>query len=158
MKPKPRSVTVYRTEDLVVVASISRVEGGLRQQDGWSQVSAIRSLNSAELGTVVLSGVERSGVIAANELPVVPRGSTVAAEAGGFSSEDAMLAAGVTSAAVDLRGSEWEVVPMVNMGPGKGWSGHEDAPEVTHEGEWSAEELGAAVLEALDAAARLSRV
>ena len=47
---------------------------------------------------------------------------------------------------------------MVNMGPGKGWSGHADAPEVTHEGEWSAEELGAAVLEALDAAARLSRV
>lgn len=158
MKIKPKSVHVYRSNELLVVASVSNVEGGLRQQDGWTVVNPSQEFADTTVGELVKAGVERSGVVPVADLPVLPRGATVASEAAGFASEDAMRAAGAPSAAVGLRGSEWEVVPMVNMGPGKGWSGHKDAPEVIHEGEWSGEELGAVVLEALDAAERLSRV
>lgn len=157
MKTMKKSVDVYRLDERLILESTSKLRG-LRVSNGWVVGVPVHEVTVARLGEVVVEGLERSDEIASEDLPVVPQGATVASEAAGFASEDAMLAAGVTSAAVDLRGSEWEVVPMVNMGPGKGWSGHADAPEVTHEGEWSAEELGAAVLEALDTAARLSRV
>ncbi len=157
MKPVAKFVDVYRSEDWIVIESTSKLRA-LRTSNGWRHVAPARGLSASKVGEIVIAALDESGVITAEELPVLPQGATVASEAAGFTSEDAMLAAAVESAGILLRDGRWKVIPMVNMGPGKGWSGHADAPEVTHEGEWSVEELGAAVLEALDAAARLSRV
>lgn len=126
--------------------------------NGWVDSLPLSQVNGKSVGDTVMAALERSGEIDSEGLPAMPRGATVASEAVGSDSEDAMLAAGVSSAAVSLKGDQWSVIPAVNMGPGKGWSGHPHAPRIRHEGEWSAEELGAAVLEALDAAERLSRV
>lgn len=150
-------VSVYRTADVLVVDSASELRA-LHVSNGWAAVEPVGQATAARLGELVLEGLQHSGEIASEDLPVVPRGATVASEAAGFASEDAMLAAGAALAAVVFKNGAWDITPAVNMGPGKGWSGHADAPEITHEGEWSAEGLGAAVLEALDAAARLSRV
>lgn len=115
-----RSVSVYRSRDMVVVDSASELRA-LHVSNGWVVVEPVHEVTPARIGDLVSEGLQKSGEIVSEDLPVVPRGATVASEAAGFASEGAMLAAGTAPAAVDVGGGEWEVVPMVNMGPGKGW-------------------------------------
>lgn len=158
MSAARRLVDVFRGPESIVVESASVSDSGGWVANGWIEVVSLHEATDMRVGELVNMALERSGAIATEDLPAVPRGATVASEAAGFASEDAMLAAGVSSVAITLKNAQWSIIPAVNMGPGKGWSGHADAPRVRHEGEWSVEELGAGVLEALDAAELLSRV
>lgn len=151
-----QAVEVYRSGDHCIVESTSMVVRGSRVANGWAKSTPAD--DPEQVGRMVRAGLERSGVMEREQLPAFAPGTTPASEAAGFASEDAMMAAGTSSAAVGLRDGRWKVTPVVNMGPGQAWTGHADAPEVFHEGEWSDEELGAVVLRALDDAERVSPV
>lgn len=153
-----QAVDVFRTSDMLIVESTSMQVRGPRVADGWVETVPVSALSSVGVGEVVRAALENSGVIDREDAPASAPGVTVASRTGGFASEDAMLAAGVSSAGVGLKAGVWKVTPMVNMGPGQGWAGLAEAPRSTHEGEWSDEELGAAVLRALDDAQALSAV
>lgn len=149
---KRRSVAVYRSPEQIVVVSRSRVEGSGFAADGWFALVGCH-VPAPELGAAVREGVGRCRVISPDELPPLGgTGRTVASDALGYPSENAMLADGVPSVDVGLRDEEWDVGALVNQGAGRGWSGHPDLPEVVHQGDWPDAELGAAVIAGLDAA------
>lgn len=152
MRPGRQSVGVFRSAGAYLVDSTSMSESGGLVSNGWVSRQPVEGSSALRVGEAVLAGLEQSGEIASEDLPTVATSSKVASVELGFASEDAMLAAGVPMATVGLRDGHWRIGPMVNMGPGKGWSGHSNAPKIRHQGEWSAEELGAAVVEALDTA------
>ncbi|CAM4127116.1 hypothetical protein [Janibacter anophelis] len=149
-----KAVNLYRSTEGIAVESTSMLAGGGRVADGWTQVVGSDEATAERVGEAVLAGIERSGAIGVEALP--PLGGTEAtpgSRALGFETENAMLAAGVASVAVGLKGSRWKVTPMRNEGAGRGFASHPDASPVSHDGEWSAADLGAAALSALDSAA-----
>lgn len=149
-----KAVNVYRSADEIAVESTSMVAGRGRMADGWTEVVPADAAPE-RLGEAVLAGLEVSGVIEPEALPPIGgAGATPGARALGYETEAAMQAAGVASASVGHKGG-YKVTPMVNEGAGRGFSGSPEAPPVEHEGDWSASEIGSAVLAALDAAAEL---
>lgn len=155
-----QEVQVFRSPSGLVVASMSLVPRRGYFMDGWTRGLPRDDSSPQAVGDAVLDGLAHNGTITVDELPALGgTGATVASLALGYETEDAMLADGASHVHLFIKRGTWHVTPMVNEGPGKGWSGHEDAPAVVREAEdWVAEDLGATVLAALDAAERLSRV
>lgn len=149
-----QAVNVYRSPHHAVVESTSLLVGRGRVANGWALLLRA-DVPEADLGRAVLDGIRRSGAMEGTELPVVAPGSTVASAALGYGSDNAMLAAGVSSAIVGVKDGFWKVTPMINDGPGHGFGGRHEAPPATHDGPWDPSALGAAVRAALDAAAAL---
>lgn len=150
---------IYRTRASLVVASVSFVPRRGYFMDGWTTVLPEDAWSARQVGDAVLAGLGHSGTITLDDLPPLGgTGATPASLALGFETENALLRAGAALAVVWIKKGTWWVSPMVNEGAGRGWAGHADAPEVSHEGEqWPTEELGATVNAALDTVARLGR-
>lgn len=148
-----QSVNVLRSSSQIVVTSVSRIEGSGFAEDGWTTLLATDAADADAVGAAVVEGLGRCRVISSAELPPLGgTGRSVASDALGYPSANALLADGVPLVAVTVKNGRTRVSPMVNEGAGRGWSGQPDLPEVVHEGDWPEAELGAAVIAGLDAA------
>lgn len=163
-RPDRHNAQVFRVNDRLVVASVSKVYDGALVEDGWTRVLDALSCPgpwaelpgdsrwSRHMGAAVREALAHRGT-PADRAGFTP-GRNPSSAALGFATDNKMPREQVALATVRLRGEDWRIVPLVNEGPGRGFGATSTAPVFGHTGPLTDAELGAAVLAALDAADR----